>query len=75
MLCAPKSMPLGCVTCTAILGEPVRDEALSARLGVAIVNDSDRDEHSNWGWPLSEIRAVAPPVPAVGKQGFWQWAA
>lgn len=70
---APKGMPCRAVVCTAVLGQPIRDAELSAALSLPHLNDSDRDEHSNWGWPLTEIRAVEPPCPAVGRQGFWEW--
>lgn len=70
---APRSLPLSSVVCTAILGEPVQDAALAARLGVASVNDSDRDEHSNWGWPLSDVEVLEPFMPARGAQGWWEW--
>lgn len=72
---SPKLLPLSSVLCTAILGEPIRDADLSAQLGVHFTNDSDRGEHSNWGWPLTAIERLTPFVPAVGKQGFWTWQA
>ena len=68
-----EALPLGHIVCTAILGQPIRNEELAAALGIPWVNDSDRDEHSNWGWPLTEIERVDPPVRATGKQGFWRW--
>lgn len=33
-------------------------------------NDSDRDEHANFAWPLTDIEVVMPPVPFRGKQGW-----
>lgn len=73
VLLAPGRLPLSTVLCTAILGEPIRDVALTERLGTHAVNDSDRDEHSNWGWPLTDIERLQPFVPARGAQGFWTW--
>jgi hypothetical protein len=71
---APKSLPLSSVVCTAILGQPIRDAQLSRVLGLRVpINDSDRDEHSNWGWPLSDIQPVEPFAPARGAQGWWTW--
>lgn len=70
---APKSLPLSSVLCTALLGRPLVNAALAAALGVDFVNDSDRDQHSNWGWPLSRIERVEPPAPARGSQGWWHW--
>lgn len=70
---APKGMPLSSVLCTATLGRPIRNAELAAAMGIQWVNDSDRDEHSNWGWPLTEIRVLEPFVPARGAQGWWHW--
>ncbi len=70
------SLPLASVVCTAVLGRPIRNAELAAALGVPELfglNDSDREEHSNWGWPLTEIEPVIPMAPARGAQGFWRW--
>lgn len=69
----PTELPLSSVICTAVLGQPIRDAELAKRMGVAWVNDSDRTEHSNWGWPLTEIERLVPFQPAKGAQGFWMW--
>jgi hypothetical protein len=73
VLTSPGSMPLSSVLCLATLGEPIRNEELAARLGLPWINDSDRNEHSNWGWPLTDIQRLEPFVPARGSQGFWRW--
>lgn len=66
--------PLGAVVCTAQLGEPIRDEALAQRLGLRMApRDSDRPEHSNWGWPMIAVEELRPPAPARGYQGLWDW--
>lgn len=70
---APTAIPLASVICTAILGEPIRNAELAARLGLPWANDSDREEH--YGWPLTDIRPVRPIVPARGRQGWWSWNA
>ncbi len=70
---APKGMPLSSVLCTAVLGRPLRNRELAAALGTEFINDSDRDEHSNYGWPLTEIQKVVPFAPAKGSQGWWEW--
>lgn len=72
-LVAPGCLPLSSVLCTATLGRPLRNAALAAALGATFVNDSDRAAHSNWGWPLRDIRRLEPPQPAKGAQGFWNW--
>jgi hypothetical protein len=68
------TIPQSSIVCTATLGAPIRDEALATQLGVPLVNDSDRSEHSNWGWPLAAIKRLKPIVPARGAQGWWRWA-
>lgn len=69
---SPAVLPTASVLGTAVLGNPVRAEAIVAEFG-GPVNDSDRDQHSNWAWPLTEIERVEPIVPAKGAQGFWEW--
>lgn len=71
---SPGMLPLSSVLCTAIIGVPIRNVELAERLGIDLINDSDRHEHSNWGWPLTEVRRLEPPVPARGAQNFWRWA-
>lgn len=73
VLNAPKILPLSSVLCTAVLGKPIRNKELAAAMGIPWLNDSDRHEHSNWGWPLSQIEVLEPFVPAKGAQGWWEW--
>jgi hypothetical protein len=72
-LMTPGLLPRSSILGTAILGQPIRDTELSAQLGLPAVNDSDRGEHSNWGWPLSAIEVLEPFQPARDAQGFWKW--
>lgn len=65
-------LPLSSVLCTAILGRPITAAAYAARNGSAVA-DSDRIDHTKWGWPLVDIEQVEPFVPAKGAQGFWHW--
>jgi hypothetical protein len=68
----PPPLPYSAVVALATLGRPVRGIGLERELG--ITHDSDRDEHSNFGWPLSEIEEIPGPHPYVrGKQGWWHW--
>jgi len=55
------------------LGEPVRADRIVSEFGIA-VNDSDRAGTFNWAWPMLDVHALVPPVPARGAQGFWDWA-
>jgi hypothetical protein len=74
ILSAPGALPLRSVLCLATLGTPIRDTDLEGALGTGgLINDSDRDAHTNWGWPLTDIEVLRPFVPATGAQGFWTW--
>ena len=70
---APTSLILGAVVCTAVLGNPVPSDRIMHTFGGPKVNDSDRDQHCNWAWPLTDIQRLEPPEPARGAQGFWKW--
>jgi hypothetical protein len=69
---SPGALPLSSVLCTGVLGTPIRstDYALARRL---FHGDSDRVDHTKWGWPLTDIERLEPFVPAKGAQGFWTW--
>ncbi len=72
LMAAPKCR--GVVEMSALLG--------TARIGAprlsrevkpewaAVLADSDRLEHCNWAWPLTDVRAI-PPKPMGGRQGFF----
>jgi hypothetical protein len=65
----PMSAGLG----TAIVGEPRLGTDIAVEFGVPRANDSDRDQHANWGWPMLEIDRWPEPVPMRGAQGLWTW--
>lgn len=65
--------PLAAGLGTAILGEPRNGLDIAAEFGVPRANDSERDEHANWGWPLTDIEVWPEPIPMRGAQGFWNW--
>jgi hypothetical protein len=67
-----KAMPRSVIVCTGKLGTPIRNSEMERALGMTPFNDSDRDQHSMWGWPLTEIRVIDPPLPARGSQGFFK---
>lgn len=69
---SPGALPLSSVVCTAVLGQPVAAAAY-ARQTRQVAADSDRIDHTKWGWPLTDIQAVEPMAPAKGAQGFWMW--
>lgn len=66
---SPGALPRATVLCTARLGRPIKAPDYAASRGI----DSDRIDHTKWGWPLTEIEPVIPMAPARGKQGFWSW--
>ncbi len=65
----PMSAGLG----TATLGEPRLGTEIAEEFGVPRANDSDRDEHANWGWPMLDVVAFDQPFPMRGAQGLWTW--
>lgn len=71
-LAEPKIVPYSSILCTVTLGA-ARDSFDIAREFGGHINDSDRDEHSNFGWPMLDIRAVVPPVEHKGQQGWSRW--
>lgn len=65
-------LPFSAIVGTAVLGEPKHGDEIARAMG-APVNDSDRNRHANWGWPMLDIERFEAPVPARGAQGFWDW--
>lgn len=63
VLLSPGMLPKSAVVCTAFLGRSQRCTELFGRE----VADSE------WAWPLVRVERLDPPVPASGKQGFWDW--
>ena len=68
----PRATLLSHVVCTVRVGEPVPGWKIAEQLG-GHVNDSDREEHSNWAWPMLEVQPLEPPEPRRGGQGLWNW--
>lgn len=66
-------LPMASGIGTAIIGEPRNGLEIASEFGVPRANDSARDEHANWGWPMLEIEKWPEPIPMRGAQGFWQW--
>ncbi|WEK43629.1 MAG: ASCH domain-containing protein [Candidatus Sphingomonas colombiensis] len=66
-------LPMAAGIGTAVLGEPRIGTEIAADFGVPRANDSNRDEHANWGWPMLDIEVWPEPVPMRGAQGFWNW--
>lgn len=65
--------PLAAGLGTATVGEPRSGSEIGADLGLLKVNDSDRDYHTNWGWPMLDVEQWFEPLPMRGRQGLWNW--
>jgi hypothetical protein len=66
-------LPMASGIGTAIIGAPKLGTTIAEEFGVPRANDSDRDEHANWGWPMLDIEIWPEPIPMRGKQGLWNW--
>ena len=71
-LLQPDLLPLSSIVGTAVVGKPVQAYDIAEEFGHAI-NDSDRQQHASWAWPMLDVQPMAPVVPAKGAQGFWNW--
>jgi hypothetical protein len=69
----PDGLPLAAGIGTAIVGEPRNGIDIAEEFGLEHVNDSDRNEHANWGWPMLDIEKWPQPIPMKGRQGLWNW--
>jgi hypothetical protein len=74
LLLSHGAAPLRCIVATARLGAPVRADKIMSEFGWTVGNDSDRNFHFNFAWPMLEVEEMQPPVEAKGAQGWWNWA-
>jgi hypothetical protein len=58
---------------TATIGKPILSCDLKPEWA-ALINDSDRLEHCNWAWPMSDISRFDEPIKINGHQGFWNFS-
>jgi len=65
--------PLGAGLGTALVGEPRSGVDIGVDFGAIRVNDSSRDYHANWGWPMREVERWTAPIAVRGAQGLWNW--
>lgn len=67
------TLPTSHIIATAIVGKVKRGDEIAAEFGATYGdgNASDPGGTFNWGWPLTDVRVVMPPVPAKGSQGLW----
>lgn len=66
-------LPLSSGIGTVIVGAPVDGWTACESAFNHKVNDSDRDGHANFAWPMQEIEPWDEAVPCKGAQGFWNW--
>ena len=74
-----RAFPLGAVVATAVLdwfgqvqGAP--GNGWVEMDGKAIPTDPYGDfSPGRWLWFLEDIEPLKPPIPAKGRQGFWDW--
>jgi hypothetical protein len=66
-------LPRGAGLGTAVCGEGRNGLDIAEEFGLKRVNDSDRDQHANYGWPMTEIEQWPEAIPARGSQGIWFW--
>lgn len=69
----PALLPLASGLGTVRVGPARNGLDIAAEFGVPRANDSDRDQHANWGWPMLDIERWAEPFPMRGAQGLWNW--
>lgn len=65
--------PMGAGLGSAVVGSAVSGDQLAIDFGVVKANDSSRNYHSNWGWPMLEVELWTDPLPVRGAQGLWTW--
>lgn len=68
----PEYLPLSHMLGTALVGASKDGADVAPEFG-GFVNDSDRDEHANFAWPLTAIEEMVPPRYMKGLQGLWNW--
>jgi hypothetical protein len=64
---------LGAGVGTAVIGEPRAAEEIAEELGVPRVNDSTRDKHAVWAWPMLDPEHWRAPVTMPGALNLWNW--
>ncbi len=58
---------------TARIGAPVLSSKVKPEWA-ALINNSDRLEHCNYAWPMTDVRRFEEPVHVGGHQGFWNFS-
>lgn len=78
-------LPHGAVVCTAVLagayqcgtvfGDAVNVTNRRGTVTVRSIQANSFGDYSpgRWAWLLTDVEAIPEPVPAKGKQGWWEW--
>ena len=75
------SIPRGAVVCTAVLDHTAQVTGPEHNGQVTVAGNGHPVPVDEWGdfspgrwlWFLRDVEPVDPPVPARGRQGFWNW--
>lgn len=68
----PDRLPRAHMLGTALVGAAVNAADIASEFG-GHINDSDREEHANFAWPLTDVQELVPPRQMMGLQGLWNW--
>lgn len=64
-------LPLSAIVCTAKLGEPRHGLDCAQEMGLPVDRRVEAHAQFNLGWPMLDVRPLAPPLPCRGAQGLW----
>jgi len=69
----PADLPLGAIVAYA----DVTDCIQMTPEFIAAQSETERAcgnlEPGNWAWQLENVQMLDRPIPAIGKQGIWNW--
>lgn len=66
----PKRLPLGAIVAVAVLADVRRTDELKTQVS-AVERIYGDFSPGRFGWMLVEVRALAEPIPYLGRQGFF----
>jgi len=63
-------LPVGCIVATCTLADIRRIESTVDYIDQYVLGDFTPGRYA---WHLTDVQALAVPIPAKGKQGLWEW--
>lgn len=66
------SLPRGAVLCQVDLVDVVRVEDLRGKISTDEESFGDYSD-GRFAWKFENIKLLPQPIPAIGKQGLWEW--